>query len=83
MLNQILDPLLTNKLSITGEIVDLVSAKDVKKLVEEFDSLFCIGIASLGKEYPEHGKGRALMHHRQDQKINWYASEHPIGAVDR
>ena len=83
MLHQIREPLLADKLSITGEIVDLVSPKDLKKLRDELDALGCIGIALLGQQYPEQRKGGTLMDHRQDQKINRHASEHPSGAVDR
>jgi hypothetical protein len=53
MLHQIIEPLLTNEFSITCEIFNLVTAKDVKELIDELHAFFGIEIAFLGEKYPK------------------------------
>ena len=83
MLHQVIEPLLTNELTISCEVFNFVTAKDMKKLIDELNAFLGIRIAFLGKKHPKQGESGTLMHDRQDQKIDHKASQHPIGTVDR
>ena len=83
VVDQVLEPIFTDKLPVGGQIFNFMRAKYGHKLIDELNAFSGIRIAFFRQEYLENRHRGSLMDDRQDEKVDRKAAEHPVGAIHR
>ncbi len=74
-------PVLANKLPVSQQTFNAVSAKQFDELFQECDSLLGRRVASLGHHLIQYRKDHPLINYGQYQDIDIGGSEFPVGSV--
>jgi hypothetical protein len=80
---QVIKPILTDKLSVCAQKVDFAVSKYFQKSITQFTALTGIRVAFFIQHYPNQRECDTVMHYSQCQHIKHGLTELLIGAVDR
>ncbi len=83
---QVGQPLLSNKLSIKGQSINVTGRKNPEKLFHQTDPLAGVGVSSLGflrQDSPDDGDGDFSNDDADGQEVDCLATELPVGAIHR
>ncbi len=75
------EPLASNKLSISHKVSDTVLSRKRNEPLNEFHSLFSVGVATLVHHFEDYRKGHAFVDDAESKDVDVSATELPVCPV--